>query len=112
MGGIKAENSYSYSGQIASCQLNKANISAKVIRNFIAGKRSEKALAWYVSQGPVVTEISYGAILKYKVGILTEANCEKSKGVYSVLIVGYGTSYKDGGSSRPPWEATGERAAT
>lgn len=96
MGGIEAEESYPYSGPIASCQFNKTNISAKVIRNFIAGKKSEKVLAWYVSQGPVVTEISYGAILKYKKGILTEADCEKSKEVYSVLIVGYGTSEKDG----------------
>lgn len=96
MGGIEAEETYPDSGQIASCQFNQTNISAKVIRNFVAGKRSEKVLAWYVSRGPVAIEISYGAILKYKEGILKEANCEKSSGVYSVLIVGYGSCEKEG----------------
>lgn len=96
LGGIEAEASYPYSGKNRNCTFNKKNIAATIMRNFKVGKGDEKRLALYVAEGPVVTDIYYHAIQMYKHGVLNEKECDKAKGFYSVLIVGYGSSDKDG----------------
>lgn len=98
LGGIDTEDSYPFVGSIEHCNFNKTNIGAKVIRNFQAGRGSEIVLAYYVAKGPVVTDIPYNAIRSYRGGILKKANCDnsdKSQTMYSVLIVGYGTTDKN-----------------
>lgn len=90
MGGIEAEATNPYSGKSENCTLNEKNITARIIRNFQVGKGDEKRLAMYVAEGLVATDIYYHAIQMYKHGVLDEKKCDKAKGYYSVLIVGYG----------------------
>lgn len=94
MGGIATEESYPFHGPIEECRFNKTNIGTKIIRNVKAGWGSEVVLAWFVAHGPVAADISYSAIEKYEGGILKDVKCDNTN-LYSVLVVGYGTS-KDG----------------
>lgn len=92
MGGIDTEATYPYLGTKEQCHFNKTNIGARIKLNFEPRKETEKVLAMYVAQGPVAADISYNAIQSYTSGVLSKVDCRKSKGPYSVLIVGYGTS--------------------
>lgn len=91
-GGIDTEASYPYHGSKGECQ-NKT-IGAKIKYNFKVLQGNETVLAFNVAQGPLAAEISEYAINHYQKGVFNQ-RCRGWR-MYSVLIVGYGTSQKDG----------------
>lgn len=93
--GIETEAAYPYKGPIGKCQFDKTKIGATVKQIFHVEPGSETTLKYFVAKGPLVTSIPYKLIQTYKSGVI-QMNCDMSKGMYSVLIVGYGISEKDG----------------